>query len=415
MTTSATARAYPGLLDAEVEEDPYAFYRELRDHDPLHLDPSTGAVLVTRHADVLAAYRHPGMSTRNYAWQLEPVMGRTLLQLEGAAHSRVRGIMTPYFRGHGLDAWLPLIETNVADLLDGAVASAVDHLASRFDPGQEIDLVSDFARYLPVYVIADTLGLPKADHARFYAWYTTQSAFLSNLGGDPDVEARGVAAMRELRGYLAPLVRARRHGTGTDLVSVLARAETPDGALLDEEVMTHVTHLLNAGSETTDRTIANLFLHLLEVPERYVAVRDDRSLVLPAISETLRRTPPSQLNGRQTTSEVELPSGSIPAETFVLLVMASANRDERRYADPDLFDLYRQDLDPARSFTSTGEHVAFGHGRHFCLGAMVARAELEAALQAMLDRFPAMRLADGQVPRSTGIKMRSPTALRVVL
>jgi pulcherriminic acid synthase len=227
VTTSATPRAHPGLLDPEVEEDPYAFYRELRDHDPLHLDPDTGAVLVTRHADVLAAYRHPGMSTRNYAWQLEPVMGRTLLQLEGAAHSRVRGIMTPNFRGQGLDAWLPLIETNVAQILDGAMASAVDHLVSRLKPGQEVDLVSEFARYLPVYVIADTLGLPRADHARFYRWYRTQSAFLSNLSGDPVVEARGVAAMHELRAYLAPLVEARRHGTGTDLISVLAQAETP--------------------------------------------------------------------------------------------------------------------------------------------------------------------------------------------
>ncbi len=414
MTDTAT-RAFQGLLDPEVEEDPYAFYRELRDHDPLHLDPGTGAVLVTRHEDVLAGYRHPGMSTRNYAWQLEPVMGRTLLQLDGAAHSRVRSIMTPYFRGQGLDAWLPLIEANVAGILEGAVASAVDNLTARFVPGQEIDIVSEFARYLPVYVIADTLGLPKTDHARFHGWYSTQSAFLSNLGGDPAVDARGVAAMHDLRAYLAPLVEERRRGTGTDLISVLAQAETPAGALMDEEVMTHVTHLLNAGSETTDRTIANLLLHLLEKPERYAEVGADRRLVLPAISETLRRTPPSQLNGRQTTTDVELPSGTIAADTFVLLVMASANRDERRYRDPDVFDLHRRDLDPGRSFTSTGEHVAFGHGRHFCLGAMVARAELEVTLRVLLDRFPGMRLADGHVPRSRGIKMRSPTELRVVL
>ncbi|MET7399444.1 cytochrome P450 [Dactylosporangium sp. NPDC005572] len=405
----------PQLLDPKVEVDPYAFYRRLRNVDPLHHDESTGALLITRHADVLAAYRNPAVTTANYAWQLEPVMGRTLLQLDGAEHARIRGILTPHFRGHGLDGWVPSIERNVAAIVDGAVENATHRLARCWSPGDEVDVVTAFARYLPVYVIADMLGLPHEDHARFYSWYSAQSAFLSNLGGDPAVERRGVEALVELREYLLPLVQQRRRGDGDDLISVLARAETPSGPLDDVEVMTHVTHLLNAGSETTDRTIANLLHHLLRDRRWWEATRLDSGMVSAAISETLRLTPPSQLNGRVTSAVVDLPSGTIPADTFVILVMASANRDERRYSQPDVFNPAREDVDHARAFTSTGEHFAFGHGRHFCLGALVARAELTCSLRILQERFPAMRLADGFVVRDRGIKMRSPAELRVVL
>ena len=179
--------------------------------------------------------------------------------------------------------------------------------------------------------------------------------------------------------------------------------------------MTHATHLLNAGSETTDRTLANLFAHLLIKRERYEEVLADRSLVTAAISETLRVTPPSQMNGRVTTEDVEIKGVHIPAGSLVMLIMASANRDERRFSNPDTWDMHRTDLNHAKAFTSTGEHFAFGYGRHFCLGAMVAQKELETSLNVFLDRFPDMRLADGFAPTSRGIKMRSPTELRIVL
>jgi pulcherriminic acid synthase len=121
------------------------------------------------------------------------------------------------------------------------------------------------------------------------------------------------------------------------------------------------------------------------------------------------------MNGRLTAADVDLPSGSVPDNTFVILIMASANRDERRYSEPDVFNPLREDIDHERAFTSTGEHFAFGHGRHFCLGAMVARSELTCSLRILQERFPAMRLPDGYVVRDRGIKMRSPAELRVVL
>ncbi|ODU07388.1 MAG: hypothetical protein ABS81_01120 [Pseudonocardia sp. SCN 72-86] len=405
----------PRLLDESVQEDPYSFYRALRESDPVHYDDQTSAYLITRHADVAAAYRNPVFSTQNYEWQLEPVMGRTLLQLDGQEHARTRALVGPHFRGAGLARWSPIIERNVAALLEGAAEAGADALTAGMAVGEEVDVVTRFAHYLPVYVIADMLALPKSDHARFYSWYTAQSDFLSNLGADPEVDARGRAVMAEMRHYLRPIVAERRGRPGDDLISVLANAEVDGETLDDAAVITHVTHLLNAGSETTDRTIANLLLHLLTRRELFEAVREDRTLTTAAIGETLRLTPPSQLNGRVATQDVDVCGRTIPSGAFAMLVIASANRDERRFDQPDSFDLWRTDMAHDKAFTSVGEHFAFGHGRHFCLGAMVAKVELETSLNILLDRFPTMRLADGPVPVSRGIKMRSPVSLRVVL
>ncbi|BCB82826.1 cytochrome P450 [Phytohabitans suffuscus] len=407
--------AVQSLLAEETERDPHAYYAYLRERDPVHYDERAGAYLLTRHEDVGAAYRNPVFSTANYEWQLEPVMGRTILQMAGREHASVRGMMSPYFRGRGLRSWLPLIEGTVRGLLDESVRTTVDGLVGGMVAGTEVDLVPRFSNLLPVYVIAEVLGLPRSDHEVFYGWYQAQSEFLSNLSRDPAVERRGERALTELREYLAPFVARRRAEPSDDFISKLAQARVDGRSLSDEEVMTHATHLLNAGSETTDRTLTNLLSHLLAEPERYAAVRDDRSLVLPAISETLRLTPPSQMNGRVTTEDVEVRGVRIPAGSFVLLVIASANRDERRFANASRFDLYRDDVRHEQAFSGVGEHFAFGFGRHFCLGAMVARGELEISLNAFLDAFPDMRLAPGFVTEERGLKMRSPRALRVVL
>ncbi|CAB4967527.1 unannotated protein [freshwater metagenome] len=405
----------PKLLDPEVELDPYAFYRDLRARSPVHFDESVGAYLITRHSDVSACYRNPAFSTQNYAWQLEPIMGRTMLQLDGREHARVRGLLTPAFRGHGLSNWLGVVESNVTAILDGTVQRTLDFLLARFRPGDEVDIVSAFGRYYPVFVIADMLALPKEDHGRFYGWYCAQTAFVSNLARDPIIDAEGVAATRDLAEYLAPFVRYRRESPGADLISLLATSKIDGRFLEDTEVITHATHLLNAGSETTDRTLANLLTHLLSDRARFEEVREDRTLIAAAISETLRFTPPSQMNGRLTTDALSVAGIDIPPESLVMLVMASANRDERRFIDPETFNMHRTDLDHESAFTGTGEHFAFGYGRHFCLGAQVAQLEIRASLTAFLDRFPEMHLADGYVPRSRGIKMRSPVEVRVVL
>jgi cytochrome P450 len=406
---------WPGFLSPEVAADPYAYYRRLRAESPVHWDEGLGGFLISRHADVGAAYRSPVFSTRNYEVHLEPVFGRSLLQMDGTEHSRKRALVTPYFRGKGLQMWEPVITRNIAVILERSVAAATERLAARFRPGDTVDLLAEFGYYLPVYVITDMLGLPHSDYDRFFAWYNAHVDFLGNLARDPEIDARGRRATAELWEYLAPVIAERRRSPGEDLISALVTAEIDGETLDDTEICTHVTQLLNAGSETTGKTLASLFTHLLSQRELFIAVREDRSLLLPAISETLRFTPPSQMNGRQPVEDVEIEGVTIPAGSLVMLLIASANRDERRFANAETFDPARTDLNHAKAFSAAGEHFAFGLGRHFCLGAMLAKSELEQASQVLLDRFPDMDFAGGVPPVWKGLKMRSVESLRVTL
>jgi pulcherriminic acid synthase len=415
MSIPPSTEALPNLLSAEVVKDPYAFYRRLRDERPLHYDPSIDSYLVSRHEDVARGYKNPTLTTKNYEWQLEPVFGRGLLQMDGREHARKRALVSPHFRGKGVDKWHEVIARNCARLVGEIVERNVDTLTGELRPGMRIDLCSQFANHLPIAVIADVLGLPSKDHERFFGWYTAMIGFLSNLGNDPAVADRGVRAKAEFDEYIAPVIRDRRVEPGDDLVSAMCTVEVDGEVLDDTEVRTHVTQLLVAGAETTDKTIGNLFSHLLSHPEQLAAVREDRSLVLSAIAETLRYTPPSQMNARVTDDDVMIADEQVAAGSTVTLVIASANRDERRFAGPNVFDIFRSDLNPERAFSGGADHFAFGSGRHFCLGAILARAELELSVNMLLDRFPGMRLADGFVPTETGLKMRAVPELQVTL
>lgn len=409
------ATDFPAFLSDEVDADPYAYYRALRAEAPVHFDPGFNGYFLSRHADVAAAYRNPVYSSQSYERLLEPVFGRSLLQMDGTEHTRKRALVSPYFRGRGLEGWMSVIARNAALLLDQVTEDAVHHLARRFEPGQTVDLLGDFGYYLPVYVISDMLGLPHEDYDKFFAWYTAHTNFSAAFGTDPEIDRLGRQATAELWDYLTPIIAQRRANPGPDLISALVTAEIGGEKLDDVEVKTHTTQLLNAGSETTGKTLASLFTHLLSRPELFAEVRDDRAKLTPAISETLRFTPPSQLNSRKVTEDVELHGVRIPAGSLVLLLIASANRDERRFDHADEFDPARTDLNHTRVFSNSSEHFAFGGGRHFCLGAMLAKSQLEVASTMLMDRFPGLRLADGFTPRWKGIKMRSVEQLLVTL
>jgi pulcherriminic acid synthase len=412
---SNAADRLPGFLSPEVAADPDAFYRRLRAEDPVHWDDGYNGFLIAKHADVGLAYRSPQFSTQNYEVSLQPVFGRSMLQMDGAEHSRKKALVTPYFRGKGLEKWAPVIARNIVTILDRSVVSASEHITRPYEPGDKIDLLADFGYYLPVYVITDMLGLPHSDYDRFFDWYSRHVAFLGNLARDPEIDESGRQATKELWEYLAPIVEDRRSNLGEDLISGLITAEIDGERLEDLEILTHITQLLNAGSETTGKALASMFAYLLQRRELFEEVRDDRSYVIPAISETLRISPPSQMNGRKIIQDVEIQGKHLPAGTLVMLLMASANRDEDRFADPDTFNYHRTDLDHGKTFTAAGDTFAFGSGRHFCLGAMLAKSELEMASNVLLDRFPDMRLTEGFEPQWSGLKMRSVDSLQVTL
>ncbi|MFI1393949.1 cytochrome P450 [Streptomyces sp. NPDC020681] len=400
----ATAQQVPDILSPEFAANPYPAYRVMRESAPLIWHEPTNSYLISRYEDVERAFKDKESvyTTDNYDWQIEPVHGRTILQLSGREHAVRRALVAPAFRGTDLqEKFLPVIERNARELIDG-----IRHKG-------EADLVDSFATPFPVNVIADMLGLDKADHARFHGWYTSVIAFLGNLAGDPEIAAAGERTRVEFAEYMIPIIQERREHLGDDLLSSLCAAEVDGVRMNDEDIKAFCSLLLAAGGETTDKAIASIFANLLVNPEQLAAVREDRSLIDRAFAETLRYTPPVHMIMRQTAADVTVSGGTIPAGATVTCLIGAANRDGERYSDPDRFDIFRDDLTSTTAFSAAADHLAFALGRHFCVGALLAKAEVETGVGQLLDAMPDMRLADGFEPSEQGVFTRGPKSLPV--
>ncbi|MFI7392961.1 cytochrome P450 [Streptomyces tendae] len=400
----STAQQVPDILSPEFAENPYPAYRTMRDSAPLIRHEATQSWIVSRYEDVERVFKDRGgqFTTENYDWQIEPVHGRTILQLSGREHAVRRALVAPAFRGADLqERFLPVIERNSRELID------------TFRHTGRADLVADYATRFPVNVIADMLGLDKADHDRFHGWYTSVIAFLGNLSGDQEVAAAGARTRTEFAEYMIPVIRERRENPGDDLLSTLCAAEVDGVRMSDEAIKAFCSLLLAAGGETTDKAIAGIFANLLAHPEQLAAVREDRSLIPRAFAETLRYTPPVHMIMRQTATDVTLSGGTIPAGATVTCLIGAANRDESRYRDPDRFDIMRDDLTTTTAFSAAADHLAFALGRHFCVGALLAKAEVETGVGQLLDALPDLRTQEGFEVVERGVFTRGPQSLPV--
>ncbi|MFC5185132.1 cytochrome P450 [Actinomadura harenae] len=398
-----TAPEVPDILSPEFAADPYAAYSAYREKAPLLWHEPMQSYIVSRYEDVSRVFKDPVFTTANYDWQLEPVHGRTILQLSGREHAVRRALVAPAFRGSELESrFLPVIERNSAELVDA------------FRRDGRVDLVAQYSTHFPVRVIVDMLGLDRADHARFHRWYTSIIAFLGNLTQDPEVAAAGERTRVELAEYMIPIVRERRANPGDDLLSALCAAEIDGTAMSDEDIKSFVSLLLAAGGETTDKAISAVFANLLTHPGQLDAVREDRSLIPRAFAETLRFTPPVHMIMRQPSEDVEIAGGTIEAGRTVTALIGAANRDPDRYANPDAFDIFRDDLSADTAFSAAADHLAFALGRHFCVGALLAKTEVEVGVNQLLDAMPDVRLADGHTPTEQGLFTRGPAELPLV-
>ncbi len=348
--------------------------------------------LVTRYTDVERVLRDPTrFSSRVNADTMGPVMGTVILAMDGEEHRRYRNLVAHAFRPSALARW-------ESELIAPTIHRLIDGLTGR----TSADLVAEITSHFPVQVIAEVLGVPSDAHERFHAW-----ALDMNKGPeDYPVSTAAAAAMRE---YLTPIVEDRKMHPTKDLISDIVTAEMDGERLSDEHIYGFLRLLLPAGAETTFAAMGSCLYALLSKPDVLDRVRADPSLLDAVIEETLRWETSVTMVNRETTCPVEIDGVHVPEGVSLVCATGSANRDESRYSDPDQWDLDRHE--PA--------HIAFGTGRHQCLGMHLARMELRIGLGALVERLEGLRFdntdaADAAPPvRIEGMAFRSPPRLPV--
>jgi len=381
--------------------DPYPALHELRRQSPVH----TGPIDLGEGAEIADPSRPPPVtvfgfdevvqvlrdnetySSSVYEGIMGMVMGRTILQMDGLEHRGARALVAPSFRSKMLERWeSDLVAVVVNDLVDGFI-----------DRGQA-DLVREVTFNYPVQVIARLLGLPRADYPAFQRWAIELTSTAANW-------ERGMAASASLRDYFAGVMAERRGTPGDDLISDLVRVEVEGERLTDEEIYSFLRLLLPAGVETTYRATGNLLFALLNDRTQFEALRADRSLYAQAFEEAVRWEPPVTVILRRATRQTELAGVTIDEGADVALLLGAANRDERKYDQPDRFDMFRD----------VRQHVGFGFGVHVCLGMHLARMESRVAINTLFDRLgPFMLDPAAEAPHIEGMAFRSPLSLPVV-
>lgn len=365
--------------DYAFQEDPYPVYRRCRDEEPLHHNPVHDFWVLTRHADVQHAMRTEGVysnamgvSIDKSAWGPDAHRVMSFLGMDPPRQQRLRSLVSKGFSPRRVTGLAPRIQQLTDHYLDQCLAMARD--------GQEFDWIADFAGRLPMDVISEMMGVPEADR--------TEVRRLADLvvhrePGVHDVPEAGVAASLDLIVYYADMLEQRKRQPTDDLTSALLAAEIDGDNLTDEEIIAFLFLMVVAGNETTTKLLGHALFHLTRHPEQQerVFADPDRAddLVVPWIEETLRFDTSSQMVARHLLQDVELHDTVAPAGAKLLLVLGSANRDDRVFSDPDRFDVFRDKDEVAQL-------LSFGGGRHFCLGANLARLEAQIALREVVRR-----------------------------
>ena len=398
-TLSASLR----LWHPDVRRDPYPTYRRFREQGIVRMR-LFGGFAVARYDDVERVLRDPAFSTNRDQVALMKTLRRAtrdapafrdlvennLLMIDGPRHRHLRSLVSKAFTPRRVEALRPRAEALVEELLE--------RLAER----DEFDLVRDLAQPLPSIVIAELLGVPSADHARFRAWSDALVELLDPLSGREGLE-RPKRAMRELAAYLRELLAARRGAPRDDLLTAMSEAEEGGESLSEAELVALASLLLAAGNETTTSLIGNAVVLLLRHPEERKRLQDDLSLLPSAVEECLRFEPPVQLTDRAVVQPVELAGMHLAPGTIVAALIAAANRDPDHFSDPERFDVGRRD----------DRHLSFGLGNHFCLGASLARMEAQVTLGALLRRFPDLAGPPQPPAWKSSIVLRGPASLPV--
>ena len=374
--TSADDRDLIGFTSA----DPYPHYAELREAAPVHR-LSDGSYVVTRWDECWSIYRNPTVFSSAGTRAGDYASTKSIISIDPPAHTRLRQLVTGPLRPAAIGALESQLRKVAEDLVDDLVAA---------NRAGEADLVAHLAVPLPVIAIARMLGIPGERYPEFRHWSDHSVADLAGLNVDPAVVKQ---ARRDMMQFFLELVTGRRRSPGDDLISAIVSGPEP---LDDEFAVAFCFTLLVAGNETTTNLIGNAMLALLAHPDEAEQLWADPALIPSAVEEVLRFDSPAQSNIRRATVDTSVAGHDIPAESLVVLLIGSANRDPRKFPDPDRFDIRRNSRD----------HFSFGNGPHLCLGASLARLEARLAFETLIARVANVR--------QTGAVVRQDAQLRGV-
>ena len=371
----------------EVHEDPYPVYRRLRDEAPAYRNERLGFWALSRHADVLAAFKEPlrfssaGGVSLERSTQVDPSAVAFFIAMDPPRHDEFRNLVSKAFTPR-----------RVAEL-EGRILVLTGGYVDRFVAARRCDFIRDFAARLPMDVVSELLGVPADDRDTLREW---ADLVLHREEGMAEVPPAGIEASGKLLGYFAELVAARRRRPGEDLTSALCGAELDGERLTDQHVMAFLFLMIIAGNETTTKLLGNALYWLARNPEQRALVRARPDLVPRWVEETLRYDNSTQMLARTLTADTALHGRTMRAGDKVLLLVGAANRDERVFPDPDRYDLLRDH----------SESLSFGKGTHFCLGASLARLEGRVALDAVLQRFPDFEIDEAKLVRVHSANVR---------
>jgi hypothetical protein len=323
------------------------------------------------------------------------MLGRQMLFSDPPDHTRLRSLAARAFTPRVVQRMRERIEQIALELLDAKRGAPV------------VDLVHDYAVWLPLLVIAEMLGVPTKDRARFKVWSDDLALF---IGGStrplPVVLARAARGVFHLQRYFRALIRARRRAAPQDdLLGALLAVEEQGDMLTEDELLANAILLLAAGHETTTNLIGNGMYALLRHPDQLELLRREPGLTGSAVAELLRYDSPVQWTGRVALEELEIGGVCVPAGQAIAIGLGAANRDPAQFPDPDRLDLRRPD----------NSHLAFSHGIHYCLGAALARLEGEIAIGCLLARCPELRLVDEMHQWQENFTLRGMKSLRVAV
>jgi cytochrome P450 len=356
--------------DYHLHEDPYPYYRRLRDEAPVYRNDKLNFWALSRHSDVLRGFRNSTALSNKHGVSLDPISRNgeahrvmSFLALDDPAHLRLRTLVSKGFTPRRIRE----LEGRVTEI-------AVQHLDAALEH-ESFDYVDEFAGKLPMDVISELMGVPGEDRVRIRA---LADRVMHREDGVADVPASAMQASAELLVYYADMVKRRRKQSSDDLTSALIEAEIDGDKLTDDEIMAFLFLMVVAGNETTTKLLANAAYWGFKNPDELAPVVSNQDLITPWVEETLRYDTSSQILARAVVEDLTLHDTTIPKGDVLLLLAGSANRDERVFDDPDEYRIGRD---------IGSKLVSFGSGAHFCLGAHLARMEARVALTELFTRI----------------------------